>query len=351
MILIKSSLPKRSLIKPYEFWSPRIFEAPFYVYLGAQCLLNGVGIKGLAKANYCLDHGEIGIGSKYESQMSFDQQYFLPTSLVKSTLSDTEKRSFILKFVEAHNYPVILKSDVGCVGKGIVKISSEADLDEKIPLLLGDYILQKFTPYPYECGIFYIRENGIPKITGINQKHFPTVIGNGKDKLSTLAKNHERYTHHWHSFLQYVDLSRVPKEGESVRLSFIGSHTLGCKFTDDMYLLTPELEQATFDVFADQPGFNFGRVDVKAESETALKAGKFVVIEVNGVASLPTHMFDPKFSVFQAYKIFFEHGKYLARIAREHKKQVMDLLTYRQILEKVKTNQQMLDKVHNQLKS
>jgi hypothetical protein len=351
MSLSKSSLIKPFSIRPYEFWSPRVFEAPFYVYLGAQCLLNGVGIKGLAKANYCLDHGEIGIGSKYKSQMSFDQQYFLPTSLVKSELSDTEKRRFILKFVEVHNYPVILKSDVGCVGKGIVKISSEADLDEKIPLLLGDYIVQKFTPYLYECGIFYIRENGKPKITGINQKHFPTVIGNGSDTLSALAKNHPRYTHHWHSFLQYIDLSRVPKEGESVRLSFIGSHTLGCKFTDDMYLLTPALEQATFDVFAGQPGFNFGRVDVKAESEAALKAGKFVVIEVNGVASLPTHMFDPKFSVFEAYKIFFEHGKYLARIAREHKKQVMDLLPYRQILEKVKTNQQMLDKVHNQLKS
>ncbi len=340
-----------SLIKPYEFWSPRVFEAPFYAYLGAQCLLNGVGIKGLAKANYCMDHGEIGIGSKYESQMAFNQKYFLPTSLVESSLSNDQKRDFILAFIEEHGYPVILKSDVGCVGKGIVKIASEADLDEKIPLLLGNYILQKFTPYPYECGIFYIREKGVPKITGINKKHFPTVIGNGTDNLLTLAKNHERYTHHWHSFLQYIDVDRVPEQGESVRLSFIGSHTLGCKFTDDIYLLTPELEQAVFDVFADQPGFNFGRVDVKAESEEALKQGKFVVIEVNGVASLPTHMFDPKFNVFQAYKIFFEHGKYLAKIAKEHKQQAMDLLPYKQIMARVKTNQQMLDKVHDQLKS
>lgn len=310
-----------------------------------------MGIKGLAKANYCMDHGEIGIGSKFESQMAFNQDYFLPTSLVESSLSDAQKRDFILAFVEEHGYPVILKSDVGCVGKGIVKIASEADLDEKIPLLLGNYILQKFTPYPYECGIFYIREKGVPKITGINKKHFPTVVGNGSDNLLTLAKNHERYTHHWHSFLQYIDVDRVPEKGESVRLSFIGSHTLGCKFTDDMHLLTTELEQAIFDVFADQPGFNFGRVDVKAESEEALRQGKFVVIEVNGVASLPTHMFDPKFNVFQAYKIFFEHGKYLAKIAKEHKRQAMDLLPYKQIMARVRTNQQMLNKVHDQLKS
>jgi hypothetical protein len=75
------------------------------------------------------------------------------------------------------------------------------------------------------------------------------------------------------------------------------------------------------------------------------------VIEVNGVASLPTHMFDPKFSVFQAYKIFFEHATHLARIASEHKDRAMNLLTYRKILGKAKSNQQMLDKVHNQLKN
>ena len=338
------------MIKPYEFWHPRIFEAPFYVYLGFQCLLNRVSIKSLAKANYNLNHGEIGIGSKYESQMAFNQDYFMPTALVKDSLSVQEKKQFILDFIHEHDYPVILKSDVGCVGKGICKINTEQDLEEKVPLLLGDYILQKFTPNPYECGIFFIRQHGKPKITGINKKHFPTVIGNGKDDLLTLAKNHYRYTHHWHSFLQYIDIDRVPEKGEKVRLSFIGSHTLGCKFTDDSYLHTPELEKAIFKFFEDQPGFNFGRVDVKSESEEALKAGKFVVIEVNGVASLPTHMFDPKFKLFQAYKIFFEHGKYLAQIASEHKHKPMKLLPFREVLAKAKENQAMLNKVHGQLK-
>ena len=61
-----------------------------------------------------------------------------------------------------------------------------------------------------------------------------------------------------------------------------------------------------------------------AADEEALKRGEFVVIEVNGVASLPTHMFDPKFSVWQAYKIFFEHGKLLAQIAAEHRDKPME---------------------------
>lgn len=341
---------KKNLIKPYEFWHPRIFEAPYYIYLGVQCMLKGVGIRTLAKANYCMDHGEIGIGSKYESQLAFKQSHFMPGALLENDWSAQQKESFILKFIEDHDYPVILKSDVGCVGKGICKINHPADVKRNVPLLVGDYILQKFTPHAYECGIFYVRQNGVPRVTGINKKHFPTVVGNGKDSIHTLAQNHERYSHHWNSFLRYLETRRVPEEGEEVRLSFIGSHTMGCKFTDDMHLLTPALEQALFEVFADQPGFNFGRVDVKAASEEAMQEGEFVVIEVNGIASLPTHMFDPKFNILEAYKIFFEHGKYLVEIARENKHQPMDLLSFRDIIDRVKTNQRMLNRVHGQLK-
>lgn len=338
------------MIKPYEFWHPRIFEAPYYIYLAIQCLLNRVSIKNLAKANYALNHGEIGIGSKYETQMAFDQSYFLPTLLIHSTWQDHEKREHILQFIKEHGYPVILKSDVGCVGKGIRKITSSDDLEEVIPLLLGDYLLQKFTPYQYECGVFYTRLKGKSSISGINRKHFPSVTGNGQDTILSLAKNHYRYTHHWHSFLQYLDGDYIPAEGEEVVLSFIGSHTLGCKFTDDLHLLTPELEQAFFSIFESQPGYNFGRVDVKAESEAAFKAGRFVVIEINGIASLPTQMFDPKYSVWDAYRIFLAHGKWLVKIAKENKQQAMSLLSYKEIINKAKNNQSLLNEVHGRLK-
>ena len=197
------------LIKKYEFWNPRLFELPYYVYLGAHCLINRVGIKGLAKANYGLDHGEIGLGSKFDSQLAFDQQFFLPSILIQDSLTIEQKKQAIHGFVEEHAFPVILKSNVGSVGKGIVKISSNADVDKHTPRLLGDFILQKFTSYPYECGVFYIRQGGKAKITGINTKHFPTVTGNGRDDLLALAKNHHRYTKHWNSFLQDIDTSEV----------------------------------------------------------------------------------------------------------------------------------------------
>ena len=336
-------------MKSYEFWNPRVFEAPFYCYLAWQCLINRISIRTLPKANYALDHGEIGIGSKLKSQMVFNQTRFLPSELIAAIATADEKQRQIAMFAQTHGFPLILKSDVGCVGKGVTKLNSTKDISAKAPLLLGDFILQKFTPFPYELGIFYTRLRGKPKITGINKKHFPSVVGNGKDSLQDLAKSHKRYTQHWNAFLQEHNLSEVLLNGEEKCLSFIGSHTLGCKFTDDSHLLTPELEQAVFDLFNDQPGFNFGRVDVKGKDEAAVLRGEFVVIEINGVASLPTHMFDPKYKLFQAYRIFFQHSKLLAKIAREHRSQSMNLLSYRGVIQRIGENQRMLNEVHQRL--
>ena len=337
--------------KHHEFWHPRLFELPFYFYLGLYCLIQRVSIPTLAKANAALDHGEIGIGSKFHTQQQFDQHLFLPTMLLAEDLAVSEKKSAIQSFAALHGYPLILKPDIGLVGKGLIKVIDEQTAHESAHKILGNYLLQKFTPFTFESGIFYTRKSGQPKITGINQKHFPTVIGNGKDTLSQLAQQHYRYTHHWATFLQYFDLARIPLLGEEICLSFIGSHTMGCKFTDDTHWLTSELEEKIFSVFENQPNFNFGRLDIKAESKEAMLRGDFVIIEINGVSSLPTHMFDPDYSLVDAYKIFFEHGKYLVDIAKEHQHVAMDLLPLGEILKRVKNNQNKLDQLHMDLKS
>ena len=328
-----------------------MFELPFYLYLGWQCLKRGLSIKTLAKANYALDHGEIGLSSKFDSQMAFNQDYFMPTELIEDSLNVDEKKARIRKFIDTHNFPVVLKSNLGSVGKGIVKLEMDSDVDKHTPRLLGGYIIQKYTSNPYECGVFFVRVGGQAKITGINQKHFPTIVGNGVDSIDVLAKNHYRYSAHWNLFLQDFDTSVVLAQGEEKQLSFIGSHTLGCKFTDDSHLNTPELEAAMFKFFESQPGFNFGRVDVKCADQAAFQRGEFVVIEVNGVASLPTHMFDPKFSVWHAYRIFFEHAVYLAQAANDHRHQPMELLSYSEVIAKVKENQATLNAVHQKLMS
>lgn len=306
-------------------------------------------LRYLAKANYALDHGELGLGSKYTTQQAFPQAWFPATTLLDPGAPRAQTHATARQFAAQHGFPLVLKPDIGAVGKGVQRIDDDAALERAIELINTPCLLQAFCPLPAEYGVFFIRSHGRPRITGINAKHFPSVVGNGRDDIATLAAAHPRFTAHWRLFLKYMDLARVPAEGETVRLSFIGSHTMGCKFTDDTRLLSDALERAVFRFAEAQPGFNFGRLDVKAASETALRDGEFVVMEVNGIASLPTHMFDPANSLRRAYQIFFEHGSYLVSIADEHRQRPMALRSYRDLWRLARQNHARLNQLHEQV--
>ena len=165
-------------------------------------------------------------------------------------------------FTKSHGYPIILKPDIGAVGKGILKLNSRSEASRVVSVIQAPYLLQAFTPFSFEYGVFFIRKNGVNQITGVNKKHFPTIVGNGTDTIAALAEAHYRFTDNWQIFLKYIDTERIPDEHEQVQLSFIGSHTMGCKFTDDPLLATPAVEESLFSICDSQLGFNFGRLDV-----------------------------------------------------------------------------------------
>lgn len=334
------------LLKHHEFWPPRIFETPFYLFLAWQCTLNRVGLRDLAKANYALNHGEIGLGSKYATQQVFDQARFPATEYLPHALTPGECEEKIFQFASRYGYPLILKPDIGMTGKGLIKIEDESQVCQEVSGMVGSYLLQVYCSQPLEFGVFYVRCAGKPMITGINRKHFPFVTGDGVQTVMGLAARHPRYTAHWQAFLRDLDTGRVPAKDEHVQLSFIGSHTLGCLFTDDSDLLTDRLESGICNFLAPVAGYNFGRLDVRADSVDAFQRGEFTVIEANGVSSLPTHMFDPKYTLFEAYRIFFKHGSYLVAAAVEQKHQSMELMSVLDIARKVRICQQQLEQLH-----
>ena len=97
------TIGRNTLIKRYEFWPARLFETPYYLWLCLHCLLRGIGIRTLAKANYALNHGEIGLGSKYETHQAFDEKYFLPTDFLSDSLSPSDKAAAIKAFADTTN--------------------------------------------------------------------------------------------------------------------------------------------------------------------------------------------------------------------------------------------------------
>jgi hypothetical protein len=91
-------------------------------------------------------------------------------------------------------------------------------------------------------------------------------------------------------------------------------------FRDGAHLITPELERAVDRVarrFAG--GFYFGRFDVRYTDPTAFMRGEdFTIIELNGVTSESTNLYDPSGSLVAAYGILFRQWSLLFQIAGQN---------------------------------
>ena len=83
-----------------------------------------------------------------------------------------------------------------------------------------------------------------------------------------------------------------------------------------------QLNQAIDEVCQQIPGFYFGRLDLMFESWAQLEAGQnFQIVELNGSASEPTHIYDPSHSIFFAWKEIARHLGLLYRVSvRNHQK-------------------------------
>ncbi len=219
-------------------------------------------------------------------------------------------------------FPIVLKPDAGQRGSGVKVARNEAEVERWLSVIRSDAIVQEFAG-GIEFGIFYYRYPGDEhgRVFSITKKVFPELVGDGVHTLEDLILRDARavamadvYFHR-----NQAHLWDVPAVGERVQLVDIGNHCQGAIFQDGTPLVTPQIEAAIDRVSHDYIGFYFGRYDVRADSLEAFQAGLFKVIELNGATSEATHIYDPKFSVFQAWRILREQWRILFEIARRNR--------------------------------
>ncbi|MFT4605846.1 MAG: hypothetical protein ACI9W4_002591, partial [Rhodothermales bacterium] len=101
-------------------------------------------------------------------------------------------------------------------------------------------------------------------------------------------------------------LDSIPAQGQSVPLVELGTHCRGALFVDGQALITPALTVAISSIADHFPGFHFGRLDLRVPKAELLAEGReFQIIELNGVTSEATHIYDPANSLFSAYRTLF----------------------------------------------
>ena len=220
-----------------------------------------------------------------------------------------------LEFMESNglDYPVVLKPDKGARGAGVAVIRSREELESRLCRAPDDCILQEYVP-GLEFGVFYYRYPGerAGRISSLTEKRFPEVLGDGRSTVEDLILRDQRAVCLAELYLQRSRRAAndIPAAGERVAIAEIGSHCRGAAFVDAGRLWTGQLEQLIDRIAKAHPGFFFGRFDIRAPSIDDLRSGRNLrVLELNGVTSEPTHVYDPAVSLREAYRTMMLHWR------------------------------------------
>ena len=216
----------------------------------------------------------------------------------------------------ALGWPLVVKPDIGCNGTGVRLVRDPAELRAAVRSFPSGarLVIQAFVPYSGEAGVFYVRLPGEAhgRITSLTLKQSPVVVGDGRSTLRALVLAHPRAGRVPHLYLPRLRdrLGTVVPADATVALVFAGNHCKGSVFHDGAALVTPELTARIDDFARAIPGFRFGRIDLRFPADAALRAGRdLLVLEVNGVGSEATHIWDGTCSLRDAYRAQLAHHR------------------------------------------
>ncbi len=278
------------------------------------------------------------------------EQYYPKTELVK------EKQPFetVLSLLEQSQirFPFIAKPDIGLRGSAVKKIDSVTDLEAYHHKANFDYLMQDLIPYENEVGIFYVRfpnqEHG--KITGIVAKEFLIVDGDGHSTITQLLNDNPRYALQLGPLQKEygAQLNEILPVGEKRNLVPYGNHARGAKFIDASALISDKLTGVIDAMCLQVPEFYFGRLDLMYHDWQELEEGKnFSVVELNGAASEPTHIYDPKHSLFFAWKELARHISYMYRISVANHQRGFPYLSHKEGMAQYRLHLEQSNKIVN----
>jgi hypothetical protein len=102
-------------------------------------------------------------------------------------------------------------------------------------------------------------------------------------------------------------------------------------FLDDSETINEKLVGVMDEICQQIPFFYFGRMDIRYQSRELLEEGKsFAIMEVNGAGSEPTHIYDPRHSIFFAWKEIIRHWLILFKVSQANHKIGFPYLTVKE---------------------
>lgn len=293
----------------YFNWAILAFKARYTTYFTAtNPLMNNSGALNVSKLSYL---------SRLPNTWVPKTQ-FITKSITKNELKEA------FHALET-TFPIILKPDRGERGKEVTLIKDFDQLVKKVKASrYRSLLLQTYCNYPQEVGLLFYRfpNQKQGRISSITTKEFCVLKGDGKSSWEELLRKNLRIKHRIEDLLkrESIDWKKIAIKGEKHLIEPIGSHNLGTKFINRNDLNSTLLEER-INHWADQlPGFYYGRFDVKFKDWESLLQGKdFSLMEINGVNAEPTHIYQPGYGMFKAYRDIFSHMKIIYEISEQNR--------------------------------
>lgn len=298
-------------ITRWEYWSPFLIYTPVCFYV-AFLWLKYRSLTVFTAANPgIVDGGFIGESKKEILDLFRSSGKVASYDLIPKGLSNGDKLQLAEIFMQKNGlkFPVVIKPDAGQRGKGVKIVKDERQLQEALYESDRDLIIQAYAEGE-EFGVFYYRypdeEEG--HILSVTTKKMLILKGDGERTLQELILSDQRAVCLAKTYFKRHGerLYDIPQQGEFIPLVEIGTHARGAVFEVGEALITEKLRESMDNISSEAAGFYFGRFDLRTPSAEDLMAGKeLTIIEVNGVTSESTNIYDASFGFWDAQKVLW----------------------------------------------
>lgn len=303
----------------FEYWPFWFFYSPFILQWLWYSFRSWSFIY-FTRANYKIPFGAFFEYSKFSLIDPLEQKY-----LPKTKFYNSKKEVELDLENSIYNQSFIYKPDFGERGVGVTIYYNLEQWKNDYKSVVYPCLIQEYINLPIELGVlFYKFPSGKKGVTSVVSKAFLTVIGDGQSTLKELIFDEirastridylkEKFNAKWNSIIT---------KDESILLEEIGNHNRGTTFLNSNHIICEKLVVVMDSICENLDGFHYGRIDLKCNSIEELYKGENIkIIEVNGVASEAAHIYDPKMSLFQAYKDVYINNEIIFKISIELKKQ------------------------------
>jgi hypothetical protein len=307
----------------WEYWPSWAVYAPIVPALWWRARAHG-GLRAATCVNPALPLGGLVGECKSEILRMIGESPEIPRWCLVSSVDLPGRVRAVESFTATLEtpWPIVLKPDRGERGAGVAIVRNPAERDAVLRRLRSPVIAQEYLGGE-EYGILWFRrphqERG--EIFSVSRKAPVHVEGDGTRTLEELICAHPRATPFLdrHLAAHADELNRVPRRAERVRITELGTHSLGATFLDSMHLRSNELAEA-LDRIMDGTGLDFGRFDVMVPSAEHLSRGRELrIIEFNGLSSEAAHLYDPANSLGTGRNILLEQWTEALRIGASNR--------------------------------